>query len=97
MKEGLHALRTNHVADCINPSDGEGLGPDLLNGCLSNFYERVTHAESLHERCGLPKQVYFSVVMYVITPFGVVLLVYPPEGGGPINRNTTTKNVYYRC
>ena len=30
---------------------------------------------------------------YVITPFGVVLLVYPPEGGGRINRNTTTKGV----
>ena len=72
MKEGLHALRTNHVqftyyeADCINLSDGEGLGPDLLNGCLSNFYERATHAESLHERRGAPKQVYFSAVMYML-------------------------------
>ena len=31
--------------------------------------------------------------VYVITPFGVVLPVYPPEGGGRINRNTTTKGV----
>ena len=40
-------------------------------------------------------------LVYVITPFGVVLLVYSPtprgrvapEGGGRINRNTTTKGV----
>ena len=43
----------------------------------------------------------FPIYVYVITPFGVVLLVYPPdtrgrvapEGGGRINRNTTTKGV----
>ena len=42
-----------------------------------------------------------GVYVYVITPFGVVLPVYPPdyprarapEGGGRINRNTTTKGV----
>ena len=44
---------------------------------------------------------FFLVFVYVITPFGVVLLVYPPdsrgrvapEGGGRINRNTTNKGV----
>ena len=45
---------------------------------------------------------YGCLLVYVITPFGVVLLIYPPaiyprarapEEGGRINRNTTTKGV----
>ena len=44
---------------------------------------------------------YRNEYVYVITPFGVLLLVYKPdtrgrvapEGGGLINRNNTTKGV----